>query len=264
MPTKPTPTKKTGFLDLPYEIRSMIYDNYLPPCRPSSRAMQSIDRLAKDLAKGRLCKNRAGQWSRINGPHHFVRNLLLVSRQICYEVLGELLNRFRISVPNLLEPKGKARPAEELEVVFRDLQRKGHTIRHLAVDINPMISTSTSRSVVSTTPRRDLSSKPSSSDPTSLSDLDLDKDVWDLLLPDLASLTINVSPNRLPEEWKSKVLAILRYVDASVTDRCVVEVNALLKQDRTLIEQAMKHPRLKIVVQAEEEEEWWEMHGSPD
>ncbi|KAK0639825.1 hypothetical protein B0T16DRAFT_450405 [Cercophora newfieldiana] len=254
---QPAPPKKTGFLDLPWEIRTMIYSHYLPSTRTTP-----IDRLAKDLTKSQLCQNRnqRTQWSRINTRYHHIRNLLLVSRQVYYEVLGELLDRYRISIPNIFTLKSNSTPARQLEAVFTDLvRRKGQTIRHLEVDVNPShIVPATSRSVVTTTkaPSGDLSA--------SIADLDLNRDVWDVLLPGLASLKINASPARLSEEWASKILAILQYVDARVTDRCVVEVHASVKQDRTLIEQAMRHPRLKVVVQAEEEEEWWELHGSPD
>jgi len=286
---QPASNKKTSFVDLPYEIRSMIYAHYLPR-RPSSstKVTQTIDRLAKDLAKGYLHRGRAGKWARLdNNPYHSVRNLLVVSRQIYHEVLGEVLNRFRISVPNIFELKRGGRPAQELEAVFTDLVGKRQMIRHLEIDVMPKkhvtgVPTTTMTTMTTTTrcagtitevARHSNQSQSQSQNQDDLSfssidELELNKDVWDCLLPGLKSVKINVSPARLPpsEEWAFKMilLAILRYVDARVTDLCVVEVHAATKEDRKLIASAIRHPRLVVVVQAEEEEEWWEMNGSAD
>ncbi|KAK0726798.1 hypothetical protein B0T26DRAFT_671551 [Lasiosphaeria miniovina] len=272
-PPKPAP-KQTSFLDLPYEIRTMIYANYLPSRRSTSqKTTQTLDRLARDLAKGYLYRSHAGKWSaRIKSPYHFVRNLLLVSRQIYDEVLAEVLNRFRILIPNIFELGSTGRPARELEAVCMDFCKKGQAIRHLEVDVNPRhvpaVPVSTSRCggsgavvVRNARPGQEPSQELNFD---LINDLDLNKDIWDRLLSGLASITIKVSLARLPEEWAEKILAILRYVDASVTERCVVEVHATYKQDRELIEAAMRHPRLRIVVQAEEEEEWFELNGSAD
>lgn len=264
-----------GFLDLPYEIRTMIYAEYLPyrksrPTSTSKKTTAPIDRLARDLAKGHQYRGHAGKWTRLNSPYHHVRNLLVVSRQVYFEVLSEILNRFRISVPNIFELKSDGRPAKELEAVFIDLIGKGQMLKHLEVDLNPgrkqlppaTTSTSTSTScpagVVATArqpPIQELTID-------SIADLNLNQNVWDCLLPGLASVKINASPARFPHQWTPKILAMLQYVDASVNERCVVEVHAATTEDRKLIEETMTHPRLKVVVQAEEDQEWWEVHGS--